>query len=71
MRSSIRGGPPDKRGMDESMARMVALAGGTKYSEYPALGSVADVSAAKKNFVVHGETCAARHDSLRSPLATP
>ena len=37
--------------MDESMARMVAVAGGTKYSEYSALSSVADVPAANKNFV--------------------
>jgi hypothetical protein len=57
--------------MDESMARMVAVAGGTKYSEYPALSSVADVPAAKKNFVGYGETCPVRHDSLRSPLAAP
>lgn len=36
--------------MDESMARMVAVAGGTKYSEYPAPSSVADVPAAEKKF---------------------
>lgn len=51
MRSSIRGGPPDKREMDESMARMVAAADGTKYSEYPALSSMADAPLARKNFV--------------------
>ena len=67
MRSSIRGGPPDKREMDESMARMVAVAGGTKYSEYPALSSVADVPAAQKNFGGSGATCVVMHCSLRGP----
>ena len=67
MRSSVRGGPPDKREMDESMARMVAVAGGTKYSEYPALSSVADVPAAKKIFGGCGATCVVMHCSLRGP----
>ena len=52
--------------MDESMARMVAVAAGTKYSEYPALSSVAHVPAAKKSFLGCGETCAVMHAERRS-----
>jgi hypothetical protein len=67
MRSSIRGGPPDKREMDESMARMVAVAGGTKYSEYPALSRVTGVHGARKIFSGRVETWMEMQPSLRGP----